>query len=476
MSASVADKTQITYIPSPTVEKFMLDDENLVRCIVGPLGSGKSMGCIMELLRRSTQQAPHNGVRYSRWAIIRNTLQQLRSTVLSDIQQYISPMIRYFVTDSTIQLRVPLPDGTTLHSDWILIPLDTKEDVKRLLSLQLTGAWINEVREVPFEIILPLLGRLGRYPSKANGGFTWRGLIMDTNPWDVDSRYHEALVLAPRPLWKLYHQPSGIGPDAENVDKLPAGYYENLMSDRDTGWQEVHVESQFGESNSGQAVFRKSFHAPTHVRDLQMIVNPNRPLIVAVDFGRTPTALIGQMDNYGRLIIYREVCTEDMGLHQMLDQELKPVLWQEPFAGRRSFVVADPAGRDKGQLTEETPFDALKEHGFIAYPASTNKLEPRLRAVEKRLRMTIMGQPGVQISREGCPTLVKALGARYRYRKKRDGQLEEGPDKSHPWSDVADCLQYMCLGADMNLSGRVMQRDMKRSVNDRPKVTAAGWT
>ena len=161
----------------------------------------------MELLRRACEQTPYNGVRYTRFACIRNTLQQLRQTVLADTLQYLQHCAHYFVTDSTLQVRLALPDGTRVHSDWMLLPLDTKEDVRRLLSLQLTGAWINEVREVPFEIIRPLLGRCGRYPSKAMGGATWRGIICDTNPWDTDSKYHERMVLDPA-AWGFYHQPS----------------------------------------------------------------------------------------------------------------------------------------------------------------------------------------------------------------------------------------------------------------------------
>ena len=465
----------LVYNPPPTVARFMGDDTSLVRVMVGPVGSGKSMGAIMELVRRSCAQAPYNGTRYTRWALIRNTLQQLRQTVLADVQQYLGPVIHYYVTDSTIQIRVKLPDGTRVYSDWILLPLDTKEDVRRLLSMQLTGAWINEMREVPVEIVSGLLGRLGRYPSKAMGGPSWFGLIGDTNPWDTDSPYHDRLVLNPDPKWALYHQPSGVGPDAENVENLPPGYYENLAGDRDLDWVSVHVESQWGTSNAGQAVFRRSFHAPTHVRDMQVVVNPHRPLMVGQDFGRTPCALIGQADNHGRLLIFKEIVTEGMGLIQMVQEHLKPVLFTEPFAGRRVFIVADPAGIQKSQITEDSPFDILKQEGFLAYPASTNAIEARLIAVERLLRSTIAGQPALQINREGCPLLIQALGNKYRYRKRKDGQLEDVPEKLHPWSDLADTLQYLCLGTQANLTGRVMLRDRPRVIT-RNLIPAAAWT
>ena len=465
----------IDYYPPPTLKRFMNDSTSLVRIVVGPIGSGKSMACIIELLRRATQQVPDaQGKRNTRFAIIRNTSQQLRTTVLVDARQYLGPMMDYFTTDSTIRVRVPLQDGTTVVSDWLLIPLDTEVDQKRLLSMQLTGAWVNEIREVPIAIVDPLIGRLGRYPSKAMGGPSWHGLIGDTNPWDTDSPYHEALVLKPAKNWTLYHQPSGIGPDAENIENLPANYYENLLG-RGEEWAAVHIESLWGTSNAGQAVFRRSFHAPTHVRDMKVVVNPLRPIAIGLDFGRTPTALIGQVDTFGRLLVFKEIVTEDMGLIQMVEEYLKPVLFGEPFNGKRFFVVADPAGRERSQLSEENPFDILKQRGFLAYPAGTNKIANRLTAVEGILRRQIAGEPAIQIAREGCPTLIRALGNKYRYRRKKDGQIEDVPEKLHPWSDVSDALQYLVLGVNSDLTGRVLLRDRpKAQVKKAPSAMA--WT
>jgi hypothetical protein len=409
--------------------------------------------------------------------LIRNTLQQLRTTVLVDVQQYLSPMIRYFVTDSTIQIRADLEDGTVVHSDWIMVPLDTKEDVRRLLSMQLTGGWINEVREVPYDIVSALLERLGRYPSKLNGGPTWYGLIADSNPWDVDSPYHERLVLNPDAKWALFHQPSGIGPDAENLANLPDGYYENAMSGSTEERIATQIRSEWGTSNAGQAVFRASFDANTHVRDMEIVVNPMRPVLIAMDFGRTPCALIGQVDTYGRYLIFEELVTEDIGLHQMLAERLRPRLTMEPYVGKRCYVVADPAGAQRSQHSEETAFDVLKSHGFLAYPGLTNDIPPRLLAVEKLLRQQIMGQSALQISRTGCPVLIRALASQYHYRRRRDGHLDDKPEKNnHPYSDVADALQYGCLSVQADLTGRAMRNFHRPSAPPPRKFSAAGWT
>lgn len=405
-------------------------------------------------------------------------MSQLRLTVLADIQSYLQPMIHFFVTDSTIQMRAPLSDGTTIHADWILIPLDTKMDVQRLLSTQLTAAWVNELREVPVEVITALIGRLGRYPSRLHGGPSWFGLIADTNPWDVDSPYHERFILDPTPQWRMFHQPSGVGPGAENLGNLPPGYYENLLTERDGDWSDVFVRSEFGVSNAGQAVFRRSFNANVHVKNMDVVVNPQRPLLLGMDFGRTPCMLIGQTDVFGRLLIFEEITTEDMGLRQFLTERVKPRLLGLPYAGKRMFVVGDPAGGQKSQLAEETAFDVIKQTGLAAYPAVTNDVGSRLLAVEKLLCGQSNGEPLLQISRAGCPTLIRALGGQYKYRKKRDGQLEEKPEKLHPWSDVADSLQYMALATNADLTSyyvaRVRAQGQPRPVERR--FTAAAWT
>ena len=68
----------------------------------------------------------------------------------------------------------------------IFLALDRPEDVKKLLSLELTGVWINEAREIPKSIVDACTMRVGRIPSMRDGGPTWYGVIADTNPPDTD--------------------------------------------------------------------------------------------------------------------------------------------------------------------------------------------------------------------------------------------------------------------------------------------------
>ena len=49
---------QIAFTPSRTVREFMQSDARM-RVIKGPVGSGKSVGCCMEIIRRASMQKPN---------------------------------------------------------------------------------------------------------------------------------------------------------------------------------------------------------------------------------------------------------------------------------------------------------------------------------------------------------------------------------------------------------------------------------
>ena len=72
----------LNYIAPRTVSGFMQSDARR-RVIMGPFGSGKSSGCVIEITRRAMmQKRGRDGFRRSRWAIVRNTMPQLRDTTM----------------------------------------------------------------------------------------------------------------------------------------------------------------------------------------------------------------------------------------------------------------------------------------------------------------------------------------------------------------------------------------------------------
>jgi hypothetical protein len=91
------------------------------------------------------------------------------------------------VSNSTLYINIG-----DVRSEWLFIPLDDPEDQRRLLSLQLTGAWLSEAIELSVDLVSPLAGRCGRYPSATMGGCTWMGIIIDTNLPSENSPWYKA--------------------------------------------------------------------------------------------------------------------------------------------------------------------------------------------------------------------------------------------------------------------------------------------
>lgn len=484
--------TEINYDAPPTIAEFM-KSEAFFRLIAGPVGSGKTTGCLFEFLRRACEQTPgKDGFRHTRFAIVRQTLSQLKLTVLKDIREWLEGLVDFRVSESTIYLRF-----ADVRSEWILVPLEDQEDQKRLLSSQLTGVWISEAIEIDTDLVPPISGRCGRYPTGKLGTCSWQGIIADTNLPSEGSEWHKLMALDTPPDWQVFIQPGGLEPKAENlcwlnqnVDtiKLPVtdlvrvargrGYYERLARSNSQAWIKRYVHAQYGDDPSGTAVFRESFHMRFHVQDDLQPVR-GHPLIVGQDFGRDPWAVITQLDHKGRLLVLEEVPAEDCGLEIALRHGLRPKLMHQRYLGLPVAIVGDPSGRSRGSIYEETSFDALKRNGFAAFPAPTNDIDPRLRSVESLLLQQRDGGPAIIFDRVRCPTLIRGMAGGYRYAKTRLGARKPLPDKNM-WSHGIDALQYACLAAHGGVGGSmaayIAQKVMGAPKVQRPKIISSAWT
>ena len=465
----------LLYKPPPTIDRFMASDQR-VRLVRGPVGSGKSSGMVMEMLKRASQQAPDpkDAVRRTRGVIVRNTLPQLKSTSLKTVRELLGPILDYRASDNTIWIR-----QGDIETEWIMMPLDTEDNIQRLLSLDLTFVWASEFRELKPELVMAALSRCGRFPSMMHGGPSWYGLIGETNSFDEDSPWNKILEeeeLDGKPLpktWGYFVQPGARDPDAENRENLVPGYYEDLIESSSPAWVEQYVDNRIAPSLSGEAVFRASFRRAWHVAGSSLMVVPGTMLVVGMDFGRNPAAIFTQMDPRGRLIALAEAVGENMGVEQFVNTVVRPILARPDFQRLPVGVVGDPSGIARSQIGEESVFQALKRLGFSAQQAQTNAIDPRLRAVEKWFLQSREGGPAILID-PSCTTLIKALGSKYRYAKKKDGELHPLPEKTHPWSDVADAFQYAVLGHSGNILARLVR--MRGATIARPPPSPAGWT
>ncbi len=75
--------TAFNYKPDGETLKAFMRDDSFFRGLRGPVGSGKSVCCAVEVFRRALQQKPGaDGIKRSRWAVVRNSYPQLRTTTI----------------------------------------------------------------------------------------------------------------------------------------------------------------------------------------------------------------------------------------------------------------------------------------------------------------------------------------------------------------------------------------------------------
>ena len=172
---SEAKGLKYTYEHVPTVRSFARCDKRL-RGLMGPFGSGKSSGCVIEILRRAmSQRKAADGIRYSRWAVIRNTYQQLRDTTINTFHDWLPPAT--FGDWYKAEHRYVINKLEGCRIEVIFRALDRPDQVGNLLSLELTGAWVG--KGMPSDYIDRLRHqRTGRYPGIDKGGSWVKGIVI----------------------------------------------------------------------------------------------------------------------------------------------------------------------------------------------------------------------------------------------------------------------------------------------------------
>ena len=296
----------LNYKPDGQVLKEFLKNDTFFRGIRGPVGSGKSVACCIEIIKRAISQKPNpEGIRKTRWAVIRNTNPQLKTTT-------IKTWLDWFPEDDwggftwSVPYTHKLKKGD-IDCEVIFLALDRPEDVKKLLSLELTGVWINEAREIPKSIVDACSMRVGRFPSMRDGGPTWYGVVCDTNPPDTDHWWaimagetiipdyiskQEAKMLIKPDNWKFFNQPPAMEEikdknnqvveyknynQSENQNNLTQNYYKNIIRGKTKSWIDVYVLNKLGQVEDGKPVY-EAFRQDVHVAKGELAIAESLPI------------------------------------------------------------------------------------------------------------------------------------------------------------------------------------------------------
>lgn len=490
----------------PTIWAF-LNDDAFIRGLMGPFGSGKSSGCIWDIVNRGLKQTPGpDGIRRTRWAVIRNTYRQLNDTTIRTVHQWFPyPMMgKWRATEHEYLLNTLIAPGDKKCAEIELLfrALDRPDHVRNLLSLDLTGAWVNEAREVPWAIIDALQGRVDRYPARRDGGATWAGIVMDTNPPDTDSAWYrffeqsdhreavEQLAafipgLTTEKYARIFKQPSGLSPQAENSKNQSPGYWQRLAIDKSDEWVRVYCKGEYGFVTEGRPVFPEyhdNVHCPGSADEKRWPkTDPRLPVHRGWDFGLTPACVFSQLRPTGQWIIVDELCADSMGIDRFSDRVLSHST--QYFPDTEFIDTGDPAGTSRSETDERTCFDILHTKGIAIDPGMQSP-QIRQECVRKALRtMDDDGRPGFNLHPR-CQRLRRALMGGYHYRKIQIAGTErwaEKPEKNS-YSHPADALQYTAtrlFGPSMQWRDTQADNDLielnSRLVQDRTRSRTTGY-
>lgn len=469
--SAAAKAARLDYTAERTGVYFHNSDA-FVRGVRGPRGMGKSVMSIWEIIRRANAQRPFNGVRRSRWAAVRNTYPELKSSTLATWTAWFPEDCFPIKHDHpiTATLRYPLadpetgkPDGTTVELEVLFLALDTPKDVSKLLSTEFTGIWLNEARELPRAVVDMATASVGRYPAKVAGGSNWMGVIMDTNPPDTDHWWYQ-LFEVERPVgWEQFVQPPALlgtnianlqpnngqdprYPKAENIQNLEGGhdYWMRMSQGKRWEWIKVYVMNEYGTVSDGKPVYPE-YNDEYHCSKKPLTLYRGAPLLVGLDFGLTPSCALVQVSPRGQVRVIDEICGTSIGIKRFVRENFRPRLISD-YANIPVTIWGDPAGNQRAQTDERTVYEILREEGYTAHPAIENGFRIRREAVSKYLMMNIDGEPGLIIDPK-CVTMRKGFLGKYCLERKQMTGKEEFKDEpaDNPYTHIQDGLQYVCM-------------------------------
>lgn len=461
---------RIDYNATETASIFHHDD-SFVRGLMGPIGCGKSVACSLENLSRAIRQDPgYDGIKRCRGAVIRNTYPELKSTT-------IKTWLSWFPEEEFGKLKWDSPITQIIKFNEIefevfFLAMDSEKDISKLMSLELTFAYINEAQFINKKIFKTCIQRVNRYPSKKDGApITWTGVVFDTNPPDTDHWIYK-MFEEDKPInFKLFKYPSPIKIvndipndiryaislngtiyiNDENIDYLDIqndrNYWLNLVTGSTDEEIKVNLMGQYGIVMSGKPV-HQTYNDTLHYSNKKIEPNPNIELGLGWDFGLTPAVAIVQLSLYGQFQVIDELWSEDMDLRDFASNIVIPYLDRHYPWWRKNYIsVHDPAGAVGMQTDGKACEDILFELGIKSFSAAPNNNPTARRdGLKYFLGKMVNGVPAFILS-STIKMIRKGLMGGFQYTRIKVGGDERYHDKplKNIYSHICEALEYIAM-------------------------------
>lgn len=469
----------VNYEPDGAVLSQFMNSTAFVRGIQGPIGSGKTVCCVVESLRMMLLQEPsinqetgeRTGPRLLRVGVIRNTTPQLETTTMKTWLEWMPEdefgKVRWRAPYCQ-NIEIPMPDGSPVKCEVWFLALDRDEDVRKLLSFEFTFLFINEARELSHHIVTSAISRIGRYPRVRVGGPTHPCMIMDTNApppehwWAIMSGQvdfpewmsaEDRLTLKRPANWQFFIQPPAmldkrdntgkligydLNPDRENAKWVQEQYYTNLIAGQTRDWIMNMLQNIIGKIYAGRAVYN-GFSESVHVSHEPLEPVEGFDIVCGLDFGWQPAA-VWMQDVYGQVRILDEYVPKDTHTEDFAKGVKKRC--HERFSQFNIRFCGDPTGGNtspNAQKQAASAFKIFRAEQLKVKPAYTNDPQIRIGAVQGLLNRMVDGTPAY-LADARCVKVIEGKRGAYCYSK-------EGLDidKKDPATHPADAEQYGVL-------------------------------
>jgi hypothetical protein len=453
----------------PVAAAFLRDKTSLVRALLGPVGGGKTVTTIFDALMNASEapvcidakirfRIPFIGVTYGQ--IEKNLLPTWFEWLPHDGGSWTEGEWkggggRYGIHKLFFDT---LRDGQRIEVAFeaIFAAIGEHSVEQFMRGFEPTAMDLYEMDLLPEAVLPNALLRIGRYPRQQDikPGQKFRPYIVgDLNAPDIDSHFYKTFEEDCPEGYRVYKQPSGRSPKAENIKNLPPGYYDRQVSALANKPRLIKrmVDAQYGPSEDGTPVY-DCYSDDIHLAPEKLVPAPGLPIRWGFDAGlRRPAGVAAQWLPSGQWRILGEVVPGRMGAKRFAEEVR---LWMEHNASGAGFgdCYADPAawGGADSEAGELAWIETIQmELGVAVQSAPSNEIALRTDAVSDELSYMIdANTPAILLSR-ACPMLRKGFVSHYRYTIQRVGNSTttspkpEKNDHSHPH----DALQYLLLGS-----------------------------
>ncbi len=452
---------ELKYICGEKAKAFHADHEHRAKLLIGPVGTGKTTSCLYDLIMCQSKRVKKNkdGLRRSRYAVIRNTYGQLTETTMATLFEWFPPHVFGVYIQDKRKYTIKIEDRVI---ELLFKALDIEKDARSLLSLEITAAHVDESREVKDSIIKDVMSRFKRFPPKRD--YPWAAddpdftpfetppqLVMSTNYPSRRHHLYRDFVEHPIDGYEIYEQGQ-----EENAHNLPKSYYEDLEKDYANRPDKLRtlVRGEWGIVTLGRKVYEE-FNQKYHVA--------SEPLLPAAQtgagMGRTiqrgwdhtglhPGCVITYVNTIGQWFIVKEFWGSDISI---VDFGESVIMWcNENFPHDTVFRdIGDPAGKNRDSI-KKSAAQYLYEELDLVIEDGIQTFKIRRESVSNRLTRMVNGEPAMLVD-PSCTMTIDGFDGGYAFPEiGSSGVFKPEPTKNE-YADIHDSIQYIATRIFINM-------------------------